>query len=368
MCGGSCRQCRHGQQVRMQRARRLMNSGVGLLLVFAVLKGMWPVSPPAFGSRSGKPARFQQNSFMTRDKTELDVSERVDAKFRCNISESEKMLVAALTSAGRRGQRGWAKVQHLYEHYDGLAVPVYSAALQAAYRCKQYSEAAEMYNNIRSNGAVRADRVILLYGLKIFGKLQDGRAVDSIWQEVLASGWVNQFLAGARIDAASEMGDIEGAASILEFMVNESVPARDIHFSSAINACKNSNHSNRHKAAKYFLAGMLTRGLQPNVVSFANLAGAHWEAPLDELQGILSSMTDSGVISNKVFIEAFLGALFQGRLTAAWTVDDVRIRLKGTSRDRLRVAKSVLRDARSRGVRLTQLSSLTEQYLQQHAI
>ena len=40
-------------------------------------------------------------------------------------------------------------------------------------------------------------------------------------------------------------------------------------------------------------------------------------------------MTNNTVIPNKVFIEAFLGALFQGRLTAAWTVDDVRMRLKG---------------------------------------
>ena len=225
-----------------------------------------------------------------------------------------------------------------------------------------------MFTEIRRARALTVDRVILLQAMKNFGKLQDSTAVDTIWQEVRANGWVNRFLAAARIDAASEMGDIVGAASVLEFIVNETVPVCDIHFSSAINACKNSDHSNRHKAAKYLLAGMLTRGLQPNVVSFANLAGAHGEAPLDELQGILSSMTDSGVISNKVFIEALLGALFQGRLTAAWTVDHVRIRLKGTSRDRLRVAKSVLRDARSRGVRLTQLSSLTEQYLQQHAI
>ena len=115
----------------------------------------------------------------------------------------------------------------------------------------------------------------------------------------------------------------------------------------------------------YLLEDMLSKGLQPSVVTFANVAGAHRQALPDELEGILSSMADKGVIPNKVFIETFLGALFPARLTAAWTVDDVRIRRKGTSRHRLRVAKSVLKDAESRGVRLTQLSSLTEQYLQQ---
>ena len=280
--------------------------------------------------------------------------------------KSEKLLVAALTSAGKRGR--WSKVQQLYENYTGFAVPVHGAALQAAYRCKQYSEAAEMFTEIRRARALTVDRVILLQAMKNFGKLQDSTAVDTIWQEVRANGWVNRFLAAARIDAASEMGDIVGAASVLEFIVNETVPVCDIHFSSAINACKNSDHSNRHKAAVYLLEGMLSKGLQPSDVTFANLAGAHRQAPLHELESIRSNMTDKGIIPNKVFIETFLGALFQGRLAEGWTVDDVRTRLKGTSRDRLRVAKSVLGDAQSQGVRMTHLSSLVEQYLQQLAI
>ena len=89
------------------------------------------------------------------------------------------------------------------------------------------------------------------------------------------------------------------------------------------------------------LEDMLSKGLQPCVVTFANVAGAHRQALSDELEG----MADKGVIPNKVFIETFLGALFPARLTAAWTVDDVGIRRKGTSRDRLRVVKSVLKDA-----------------------
>ncbi|CAE7862669.1 Kidins220 [Symbiodinium necroappetens] len=147
------------------------------------------------------------------------------------------------------------------------------------------------------------------------------------------------------------------------FMVNETVPVCDIHYSSAIHSNRVMDVTNWH--GLYLLEDMLSKGLQPSVVTFANVAGAHRQALLDELEGILSSMADNGVIPNKVFIETFLGALFPARLTAAWTVDDVRIRLKGTSRHRLRVAKSVLKDAESRGVRLAQLSSLTEQYLQQ---
>eukprot|EP00439_Symbiodinium_sp_Y106_P039383 s309_g4.t2 len=207
-----------------------------------------------------------------------------------------------------------------------------------------------MYTDIRSMGDVTVGPVLLLYGLKIFGKLQDSNAVNSIWQEVRANGWVNKFLATARIDSASEMGDIEGAASILDFMAHETVPVYEIHFNSAINACKNSNHSRRHEAALSLLDSMLSKGLQPNVVTFANLALAHHrQAPLDMLEDVLSRMRDSDIIPNKVFTETFVGALFQGRLRAVSTVEDVHTRLKGTSRDRLRVAQAVLRDARSRG-------------------
>ena len=348
----------------MHNARHLMNYELVLLLFLAV----WDVSQPTFSSPAGKPPRFQQSAFMTRENTELDVSEPIDEQFSHKISEREKVLLTALNSAGKRGQHRWAKVQRLYKNYIGVAVPVFGAALQAAYRCKRYSEGAKMYTDIRSMGDVTVGPVLLLYGLKIFGKLQDSNAVNSIWQEVRANGWVNKFLATARIDSASEMGDIEGAASILDFMAHETVPVYEIHFNSAINACKNSNHSRRHEAALSLLDSMLSKGLQPNVVTFANLAGAHRQAPLDMLEDVLSRMRDSDIIPNKVFTETFVGALFQGRLRAVSTVEDVHTRLKGTSRDRLRVAQAVLRDARSRGVRLTKLSSLTEQYLQQLTI
>ena len=151
-------------------------------------------------------------------------------------------------------------------------------------------------------------------------------------------------------------------------MVQETVPLYDIHFSSAINACKNSNHANRHRVATYFLHRMLGSGLQPSIVTFANLVGAHRQAPLDELEGIMAKMNHHGVIPNEVFTEAFLGAVFEGRLMAAWTMKDVCNRLKETSRDRLRVAKLFLQDVRARGVRLTKLSTLTEQYLQKQTL
>ena len=133
----------------MHNARHLMNYELVLLLFLAV----WDVSQPTFSSPAGKPPRFQQSAFMTRENTELDVSEPIDEQFSHKISEREKVLLTALNSAGKRGQHGWAKVQRLYkttlvspflslgQHYKPHTV---ASGIQRAPRCTQTSEAWAM--------------------------------------------------------------------------------------------------------------------------------------------------------------------------------------------------------------------------------
>ena len=52
--------------------------------------------------------------------------------------------------------------------------------------------------------------------LKIFGKLKDFAKVDELWTEALEVCKLDKFLASARMAAAAEQGDIEGAAAILD--------------------------------------------------------------------------------------------------------------------------------------------------------
>ena len=53
---------------------------------------------------------------------------------------------------------------------------------------------------------------------------------------------------------------------------------------------------------------------------------------------MLSILDEQKVIPNSLFVETFLGAVFQGRLRDVWSVSDVAERIQGTSPDRVQFA------------------------------
>ena len=57
------------------------------------------------------------------------------------------------------------------------------------------------------------------------------------------------------------MGDIVGAASVLDVMVDRTVQAAHRHYHQAIIACKNSNHSRRHEVAIYLFDTMIRKSI-----------------------------------------------------------------------------------------------------------
>ena len=117
-----------------------------------------------------------------------------------------------------------------------------NAAMQAAYRCEQYQEAAELYKELR-NLNVGVDKVSLHVGLKIFGKLQDPGMVDAIRAETSERGWVDKLKCGARIDAAAYMGDVEEAVKVLDMMLTRKIELDVYKFNSAIFACAKAKKS-----------------------------------------------------------------------------------------------------------------------------
>ena len=279
------------------------------------------------------------------------------------MSAREKILTSRLRNAGRNGgSEGWKEVKRLYAGYTGISPPVHGVAMHAAYRCGKCAEAAAIYM-WATLGEVETNKMTLLHGLKIFGKLRDRSNVSAIWDEVLERGWLDKFRAAARIDAAAEMGDIEEAAAVLDLLQNRSIPCDELHYTSAINACKNSYDKKRHVAAMYFLKSMIENAVLPDTVTFGSLMGSHGSAPLGKIQRLLSEMDKCRIPPNAPFAEETLAAIFQGKLRNAWTVDDVAERIGHVSLERLQVAHSVLEDIKSQGVQLTGLGSVTQQYL-----
>ena len=165
-------------------------------------------------------------AFREREGSSASVPIRATEKLK-DITAAEKKLISALVEAGKKGE--WMRVAPHWRKYTGQAVPVVSAAMQAAHRCGRFKEAAAMYNRLRSVPA-EIDAGILHLGLKTFGKLQDKVRVRDIWSEAEELGLVNKIIAGARVDAAAEIGDFTGAATVLDNMERRSLEPNIINF------------------------------------------------------------------------------------------------------------------------------------------
>ena len=159
-----------------------------------------------FSSTTAKPRniRKQRTGSVMRERSGLSIGTTVHMEDSNLTSREESKLAGRLKTAGQRGR--WKQVQRLFGKYSGVSVPIYCAAMQAAYRCGEYKEAAKIYRKVRDIPTSTVDRILLLQGLKIFGKLQDRDKIDAIWEEVLAAGWADKIRASARIDAVADPG------------------------------------------------------------------------------------------------------------------------------------------------------------------
>ncbi|CAE7302254.1 unnamed protein product, partial [Symbiodinium pilosum] len=234
--------------------------------------------------------------------------------FVSSLTAREKQLTGMLVQAGRDGD--WSRVVRLWRKYSGNEVPVYCAAMQAAFYCGQFASAAKMYKKLRGLPGVKPNSVLVHRVLKIFGKLEKQDEVNNIWSEAVAEGLVDRLVAAARIEAAASMGDIEGAASGLDFMIENDLHPEVPAFNAAINACAKASPPSP-SAAVFIYQSMLKRGLQPTIVTFTSLARAHLHARCASLKTVRSSMNESGMTPDKVFAEAYLAAIFGGNLGPA---------------------------------------------------
>ena len=101
-----------------------------------------------------------------------------------------------------------------------LPSPVYAAALHAAVRCGRYQEGAKVFELCQKRCKI-IDAPVYTQALQIFGKLNEHAKVEDLWVESLEKCQLDIVLASARLAAAADLGNITGAAQILD-MVNES--------------------------------------------------------------------------------------------------------------------------------------------------
>ena len=153
----------------------------------------------------------QPSTASLREKSGLELREKVTEFIKLN--PDEKRLLSKISTAGERRQ--WRAVRSALASYTGDAVPIFTAALHAAVRCREYREGAEIFEQ----GQQRCEFMnepMYTQALKIFGKLKDFAKVDELWAEVLEVCDLDGFLVSARLGAAADKGDIQGAAAALD--------------------------------------------------------------------------------------------------------------------------------------------------------
>lgn len=89
------------------------------------------------------------------------------------------------------------------------------------------------------------------------------------------------------------------------------------HLASAIRACWGAE-GHRDLVAQYFYDQVHPLGLKPNLVTFSNLAGAQWEAPVESILATYRQMQEFQLKPNEVFAEIYLLSVLQKPYGTLW--------------------------------------------------
>ena len=304
------------------------------------------------------PAGKQLPLSVLRERTGQSISVSVDRDehelFKDNLTAREKQLTSFLAQAGRHGD--WSQVSRLWGRYSGTALAVHRAAMQAAFHCARYEDAARIYEKLRNLPGFTPDSISSGRGMKVFGKLGRREDVSAIWSEAVDTNLTNRLVASARINAAASMGDIEGAAQGLDFMFTNDMEPDTPDFNSAINACATADPPSP-SAAMYVYEQMLKKDLQPSIITFTSLVRAHDRARCSKIEALLSEMKTTGIEPNKVFAEAFISAVFGGERLKTMSAKTMCARIAAMSPRRRQLLQQTLQDFRMR----TETTRLSQQ-------
>ncbi|CAK9044768.1 unnamed protein product [Durusdinium trenchii] len=275
-------------------------------------------------------------------------------------TEEEKWLASQLKKVGNR-KNGHGQWQKVYAEYSGLNPLVLTAAMQAALRQGDYEEGFHIYQKVR-----HMTLPTYAVSIKLLGKLGKLDEVERLWRQLVELDLVNRFVAGSRIDAAADSGDIQAAARVLQYMKEKGIETIDVHFNSAINACANSQDANRADIAQGFFDEMLRTGLKPTIVTYATLLRAFRQMPKERLLNLLMDMKKHNVKANAVFAESFLFIFLQKpRGKTCWREQsEIAVQIRKLPMADLRAAKEFVDEVKRSNVKLNMSSERIDVVLQ----
>ncbi|CAE7340414.1 unnamed protein product [Symbiodinium sp. CCMP2456] len=281
----------------------------------------------------------------------------------------------------------WAQMLRLCRRRSFPTISADVQALHTFFSLGKYEECARLYDKILADTPDAVHPAVLELGLRCFGLLQQKQRVQEIWSETEKRNLCDHEMFFAMLCALADLGDVEGAAQLVQLMLEENQEINEHILGSAIDACKNREPPSASAARCFFQVLVHERGVQPSIVVFTNLVAAHRFAPVAQLTTVYQQMTQEfGLLPNLVFAETYLGCVlllgdkFQNARNVeevmsatpqrqlkldpeADTSFEVADRLAGVAQIRQKAARAALRDFRAAGLRLSRLCKIIEKYL-----
>ena len=96
------------------------------------------------------------------------------------LSKEERQLLKDIDIASKK--RDWPSAESLFATYAGSGTQIYSAAMNAAFRCREYKEGSTIFEKCRANCEI-ISQPIFTVGIRIFAKLGDTDRVQQIWDD-----------------------------------------------------------------------------------------------------------------------------------------------------------------------------------------
>ena len=140
-------------------------------------------------------------------------------------------------------------------------------------------------------------------------------------------------------------------------MNRSGVDIQIVQITSAIRACWAAK-GQRWRAAEFLFQMASRLGLQPDIATFASLAGAYRFAPVEKVVEVYDMTRESGLNPNEVFAEIYLTsalALDKEETGHMRTVSALTSHLDGGAQARLKAARTALNSFKAAGVKLSAL-------------
>ena len=158
----------------------------------------------------------------------------------------------------------------------------------------------------------------------------------------------------AALHAAAQFVDHAWAETLLGMMHERGKILNFLDWNQAMDACKNGNQPS---AAQKLFSDMVQAQVEPNVITFALLVGAHSGEPPESIQAAASHMATYGIEPNVPFLDELVSALLGTRRQGVQVIQlpQALAAAARAPRSHLVAAGKVIRHAESAGLELSKL-------------